>query len=548
MKYWIVLLSLLWIFPVWAQENFDSSCFREVAQVEVSSWVSTAKVENIIDDIFFVSKEGKLLPSRLDSTEKNPPIRYSTRENIDINALDDSDPYTAIEIDPTVFLNWGVSYIFDLGKVYKKWQIAPLLWYATDREVWVSVSIDGNTFVPVSLAHLDEFDMRYFQVSFSGSSVQNGITRFHTLNFFQKIQTRYSFSSEDGEISLYRSYACQNDEFQSLINERPNLPFTEKLPTNTYSITFSKNTSYRDDSDSDGLENLRDNCPLISNTNQQDRNYDGVGDACSDDDNDSRIGEKDNCPTVPNRDQADKNVNGIGDACEFDTDGDGVSDSIDNAIQLKNPDQKDTDNDRIGDVLDNCALYNPDQLDLDKNGKGDACDRDETYRKSNDGDKDGIIDFSDNCPKIANSDQSDSDSDGIGNLCDNCRDLKNQDQTDTDKNAVGDSCEDIDNDTFIGWRDNCPYIANIEQKDSDNNTIWDACSDIDGDTIYDSTDLCPIVYDKDQKDIDKDGIWDLCDTEDNRMLESNKYIFMWLIAIFGLIFIGGIVLLIRKLQ
>lgn len=33
--------------------------------------------------------------------------------------------------------------------------------------------------------------------------------------------------------------------------------------------------------------------------------------------------------------------------------------------------------------------------------------------KSNDGDKDGIIDFSDNCPKIANSDQSDSDSDGI---------------------------------------------------------------------------------------------------------------------------------------
>ena len=160
--------------------------------------------------------------------------------------------------------------------------------------------------------------MRYFQVSFSGSSLQNGITRFHTLNFFQKIQTRYSFSSEDGEISLYRSYACQNDEFQSLINERPNLPFTEKLPT--YSITFSKNTSYRDDSDSDGLENLRDNCPLISNTNQQDRNYDGVGDACSDDDDDTRIGEKDNCPTVPNRDQADKNVNGIGDACEFDSD------------------------------------------------------------------------------------------------------------------------------------------------------------------------------------------------------------------------------------
>ena len=61
--------------------------------------------------------------------------------------------------------------------------------------------------------------------------------------------------------------------------------------------------------------------------------------------------------------------NGVGDACEFDTDEDGIPDSIDNAIHIKNPDQKDLDNDRIGDVMDNCPLYNPDQLDLDKNGK-----------------------------------------------------------------------------------------------------------------------------------------------------------------------------------
>jgi hypothetical protein len=40
----------------------------------------------------------------------------------------------------------------------------------------------------------------------------------------------------------------------------------------------------------------------------------------------------------------------------------------------------------------------------------------------------------------------------------------------------------------------------------------------------------------------------LCDTKDNRFLESNKYAFMALIAIFWLIFIGGIILLIRKLQ
>jgi hypothetical protein len=45
-------------------------------------------------------------------------------------------------------------------------------------------------------------------------------------------------------------------------------------------------------------------------------------------------------------------------------------------------------------------------------------------------------------------------------------------------------------------------------------------------------DVCPTQYNPDQNDIDKDGSGDLCDTKDNRFLESNKYAFMALIAIF----------------
>ena len=38
----------------------------------------------------------------------------------------------------------------------------------------------------------------------------------------------------------------------------------------------------------------------------------------------------------------------------------------------------------------------------------------------NDSDGDGIPDDADNCPVVANADQSDVDADGVGDACDNC--------------------------------------------------------------------------------------------------------------------------------
>ncbi len=57
------------------------------------------------------------------------------------------------------------------------------------------------------------------------------------------------------------------------------------------------------DADSDGLENLGDNCPLAANPGQEDLDGDSRGDVC------------DNCPLVPNPDQADADHDGVGDAC-----------------------------------------------------------------------------------------------------------------------------------------------------------------------------------------------------------------------------------------
>ena len=71
------------------------------------------------------------------------------------------------------------------------------------------------------------------------------------------------------------------------------------------------------DTDRDGVPDPVDNCPGVSNSNQQNSDGDSAGDACDpDDDNDTLNDGTDNCPTVVNPDQADSDGDGRGDACD----------------------------------------------------------------------------------------------------------------------------------------------------------------------------------------------------------------------------------------
>ena len=93
-----------------------------------------------------------------------------------------------------------------------------------------------------------------------------------------------------------------------------------------------------------------------------------------------------------------------------------------------------------------------------------------------DGDHDGVPDLIDNCPAVANPDQSDADRDGVGDACDNCVFVSNFTQDDTDGDGIGDVCDpDIDNDGVPNGVDNCVYVFNPDQTDSNNNGIGDAC-------------------------------------------------------------------------
>ena len=106
----------------------------------------------------------------------------------------------------------------------------------------------------------------------------------------------------------------------------------------------------------------------------------------------------------------------------------------------------DTDGDTIPDSADNCpAVANADQTDTDGDGLGDPCDTDD--------DADGVPDSTDSCTLIPNPGQEDSDGDALGDVCD----------TDDDNDGVPDAA------------DNCQFVPNLGQRDSDSDGIGDDC-------------------------------------------------------------------------
>jgi hypothetical protein len=79
-----------------------------------------------------------------------------------------------------------------------------------------------------------------------------------------------------------------------------------------------------------------------------------------------------------------------------DSDGDGVSDRVDNCPTIDNGDQLDSDSDGVGDICDNCPVgENPNQADDDVDGNGDVCDICPGFDDFADSDLDGVPDSCD---------------------------------------------------------------------------------------------------------------------------------------------------------
>lgn len=154
------------------------------------------------------------------------------------------------------------------------------------------------------------------------------------------------------ESALYAFELCVTDDWPG--NEPACTPFEISVGDPPPPGTSS-------DQDGDGVADDSDNCYLMANRNQADRDKDGVGDLCDAADPAQEIPRG---PGDPQESQVrcdvaldgDMDGDGLADPCDLDIDGDGILERttrfLDNCPFVTNPGQQDSDGDGIGDACD----------------------------------------------------------------------------------------------------------------------------------------------------------------------------------------------------
>lgn len=269
--------------------------------------LNSQNMNNIyVDSEYFITKEGE-------TKNMNWFAKDSNTENLELlkDTLDGNDfTYYLVKNQNEVEIELKNPYVQTFNKMVIR---------VKDSEInYIKFADITNEDIPTFSTSKDGFVYTYiFDKKISADDVRpsiffNNILKISEIEFYDMDETPslYFYVNNDCKRTFNVYYGSFGENLQAYQRRDASRIIDAKM--NVEKV----NNLYNGDFDKDGILNSNDNCPRVSNNDQKDINYNGIGDACEDFDSDGIMNINDNCPETYNYEQTDVDQDGIGDACD----------------------------------------------------------------------------------------------------------------------------------------------------------------------------------------------------------------------------------------